>query len=57
VSKGRHCAARKGKKGAIVAVAHTILIILFHMLKINNRIATLGRTFSTAEMPSNSSVR
>jgi hypothetical protein len=38
----RRLAARKGKKRAIVAVAHTILIILFHMLKNQQPYRDLG---------------
>ena len=38
----RRLAARKGKKRAIVAVAHSILIILFHMLKDQQPYRDLG---------------
>ena len=38
----RRLAARKGKKRAIVAVAHSILIILFHMLKNQQPYRDLG---------------
>lgn len=41
----RRLAARKGKKRAIVAVAHTILIILFHMLKNQQPYRDLGADF------------
>lgn len=41
----RRLAARKGKKRAIVAVAHTILIILFHMLKNRQPYRDLGADF------------
>lgn len=41
----RRLAARKGKKRAIVAVAHTILIILFHMLKSQQPYRDLGADF------------
>jgi transposase len=36
-SQFRRLAARKGKKRAIVAVEHTILVIVFHMLKDHHR--------------------
>src|SRR5215469_1768228 len=38
----RRLAARKGKKRAIVAVAHTILVIVFHMLKNQQPYRDLG---------------
>lgn len=41
----RRLAARKGKKRAIVAVAHTILIILFHMLKNQQPYRDLGADY------------
>jgi transposase len=41
----RRLAARKGKKRAIVAVAHTILIILFHMLKNQQPYQDLGADY------------
>jgi transposase len=41
----RRLAARKGKKRAIVAVAHTILISLYHMLKTKQTYRELGADF------------
>ena len=41
----RRLAARKGKKRAIVAVAHTILISLYHMLKTKQAYRELGADF------------
>jgi transposase len=41
----RRLAARKGKKRAIVAVAHTILVSLYHMLKTNQPYRELGADF------------
>jgi transposase len=41
----RRLAARKGKKRAIVAVAHTILISLYHMLKNKQSYRELGADF------------
>jgi predicted PurR-regulated permease PerM len=41
----RRLAARKGKKRAIVAVAHTILISLYLMLKIKQTYRELGADF------------
>jgi transposase len=38
-------AARKGKKRAIVAVAHTILVIVFHMLKNQQPYSDLGADY------------
>ena len=38
-------AARKGKKRAIVAVAHTILVSLYHMLKTKQPYRELGADF------------
>jgi transposase len=41
----RRLAARKGKKRAIVAVGHTILVILFHMLKNHQPYRDLGADY------------
>ena len=41
----RRLAVRKGKKRAIVAVAHTILISLYHMLKTKQTYRELGADF------------
>jgi hypothetical protein len=41
----RRLAARKGKKRAIVAVAHTILVSLFHMLKNQQPYRELGADY------------
>ena len=41
----RRLAARKGKKRAIVAVAHTILVIVFHMLKNQQPYSDLGADY------------
>ena len=41
----RRLAARKGKKRAIVAVGHTILIIVFHMLKNQKPYRDLGADY------------
>lgn len=41
----RRLAARKGKKRAIVAVAHTILVMLYHMLKTNRSYRELGADY------------
>jgi transposase len=41
----RRLAARKGKKRAIVAVAHTILISLYHMLKTKQPYRELGADY------------
>jgi transposase len=41
----RRLAARKGKKRALVAVAHTILISLYHMLKNKQTYCELGADF------------
>jgi hypothetical protein len=41
----RRLAARKGKKRAIVAVAHTILVIVFHMLKNHQPYHDLGADY------------
>src|SRR5438270_5465254 len=41
----RRWAARKGKKRAIVAVAHTILVIVFHMLKNQQPYRDLGADY------------
>ena len=41
----RRLAARKGKKRAIVAVAHTILVSLYHMLKDKQPYRELGADF------------
>ena len=38
----RHLAARRGKKRAAVAVAHTILVIAYHLLARNTTYADLG---------------
>jgi transposase len=44
-SQFRRLAARKGKKRAIVAVGHTILIIVFHMLKNHQPYRDLGADY------------
>ena len=41
----RRLAARKGKKRAIVAVAHTILVLVYHMLKAKQPYRELGADF------------
>jgi len=41
----RRIAARKGKKRAIVAVGHTILVILYHMLKNRQPYRDLGADY------------
>jgi transposase len=41
----RRLAARKGKKRAIVAVAHTLLVSLYHMLKTKQTYRELGADF------------
>ena len=41
----RRLAARKGKKRAIVAVGHTILIIVFHILKNKQPYRDLGADY------------
>jgi transposase len=41
----RRLAARKGKKRAIVAVAHTILVSMYHMLKHKQPYRELGADF------------
>ena len=41
----RRLAARKGKKRAIVAVAHSILIILYHVLKTKQPYRELGADY------------
>jgi hypothetical protein len=41
----RRLAARKGKKRAIVAVGHTILVIVFHMLKNQQPYRDLGADY------------
>ena len=41
----RRLAARTGKKRAIVAVAHTILVSLYHMLKNKQTYRELGADF------------
>jgi transposase len=41
----RRLAARKGKKRAIVAVAHTILVSMYHMLKNKQTYRELGADF------------
>ena len=47
---------RKGKKRApVLAVVHTILVIVFHMLKNQRAIAISGQATSTDVTPSNSS--
>jgi len=44
-TKGTYLAARKGKKRAIVAVAHTLLVSLYHMLKTKQTYRELGADF------------
>jgi len=44
-SQFRRLATRKGKKRAIVAVGHTILVILFHMLKNHQPYRDLGADY------------
>src|SRR5215469_12207333 len=44
-AKFRRLAARKAKKRAIVAVAHTILVIVFHMLKNQQPYRDLGADY------------
>jgi transposase len=44
-SQFRRLAARKGKKRAIVAVGHTILVIVFHMLKNHQPYRDLGADY------------
>jgi transposase len=41
----RRLAARKGKKRAIVAVAHSILIIMYHVLKTKQPYHELGADY------------
>ena len=41
----RRLAARKGKKRAIVAVAHTILVSVYHMLKTKQPYRELGADY------------
>lgn len=41
----RHLAARRGKKRALVAVGHTILVIIYHLLKDNVEYKDLGADF------------
>jgi transposase len=41
----RRLAARKGKKRALVAVGHTILVIVFHMLKNHQPYRDLGADY------------
>jgi hypothetical protein len=47
----RRLAARKGKERTIVAVAHTILVRMYHMLKNKQPIVSWGPISSTAAMP------
>ncbi len=41
----RRLAARRGKKRAILAVAHTILVVFYHMLKTNRQYQDLGKDY------------
>jgi hypothetical protein len=45
VARVHRLAARKGKKRAIVAVAHTLLVSLYHMLKNKQTYRELGAEF------------
>lgn len=47
----RRIAARRGKKKAIVAVAHSMAIAIFHMLKSNTPYRELGANFFDANDP------
>jgi hypothetical protein len=49
----RRLAARQGKKRASVDVAHTILVIVFHMLKHQPPYRDLGADYSTDLTPTN----
>jgi transposase len=44
-SQYRHLAGRRGKKRALVAVGHSILVIFYHMLKKGTTYAELGADF------------
>jgi transposase len=44
-SQYQHLAGRRGKKRALVAVGHSILVILYHMLKKGTTYAELGADF------------
>jgi transposase len=44
-SQYRHLAGRRGKKRALIAVGHSILVILYHMLKKGTTYAELGGDF------------
>ena len=39
----RRLAARRGKKRALLAVGHSILVIIYHVLKIQRGVPGLGR--------------
>ncbi len=41
----RRLAVRKGKKRAIITVTHTILVIIYHMLKTNQPYRELGADY------------
>ncbi|MBI5582336.1 MAG: IS110 family transposase, partial [Deltaproteobacteria bacterium] len=41
----RRLAARRGKKRAILAVAHSILIIAYHIIKEQSTYVELGATY------------
>jgi len=41
----RRIAARRGKKRAVIAVAHTILVVIYHMLKNRTTYRDLGANF------------
>ena len=49
----RRLAARKGNKCAIVAVAHTILVVVFDMLKSQQPYRDLGADYFDRQTPSN----
>ena len=41
----RRLAARRGKKRALVAVGHTILVVVYHILKDGTRFQELGAEY------------
>jgi len=44
-SQYRRLAGRRGKKRALIAVGHSILVIVYHMLKARTKYADLGGDF------------
>jgi hypothetical protein len=54
-SQFRRLAARRGKKRAIIAVAHTIFVIGYHLQKNQSNYEDLAETTSIASTPTVSS--